>query len=243
MAPDRSRRGVRCYVGYKHSNGPDSRYGRVSSLRKHLSYSNVTATVALFIALGGTSYAVIRVDSDNVVDNSLRSKDLRNNSVRSRDIHDRTLRARDLAPNSLGGGVLKESALGQVPRAANAERVGGATAEDLRVRCPANTMMNAGVCIEQDVRPADGFLGAINTCDNAGRGLPTMPQLDPFARIGGRVSAQGEWTSSVYRNPDNGMSAVDQLEAVVLGDGAAVSYERVYLAVQHAFRCVALPSN
>ena len=67
----------------------------LSSLRKHLSYSNVIATTALFIALGGTSYAVLRVDSREVVNNSLRSVDVRNDSLRSRDIHDRTLRARD----------------------------------------------------------------------------------------------------------------------------------------------------
>ena len=35
----------------------------LSSFRKRLSYSNVTATAALFIALGGTSYAVMTVDS------------------------------------------------------------------------------------------------------------------------------------------------------------------------------------
>ena len=52
----------------------------LSSFRERLSYSNVTATAALFIALGGTSYAVIHVDSRDVVDNSLRSTDLRNNS-------------------------------------------------------------------------------------------------------------------------------------------------------------------
>jgi hypothetical protein len=70
-----------------------------------------------------------------------------------------------------------------------------------------------------------------------------VPQLDRFWRANAPLSAQGEWTSSVYRNPDNGMNAFDQLEAVILGEGAAVSYDRVYLAVQHAFRCVALPSN
>jgi hypothetical protein len=215
----------------------------LSSLRKHLSYSNVTATAALFVALGGTSYAVIRVDSDDVVNNSLRSKDLRNNSVRSRDIRDRTLRARDLMRNALGAGVVKESALDQVPRAADAERVTGKTAQELRVACPADTVVKAGVCIERTGRPPDGFLGAANTCDNAGRGLPTMAQLDRFLRVHGPLSAQGEWTSDVYRNPDNGANAFDQLEAVVLGEAGAVSYDRVYLAVQHAFRCVALPSN
>src|SRR5215203_3139270 len=89
----------------------------------------------------------------------------------------------------------------------------------------------------------DGFLGANNTCDNAGRSLPTMAQLDRFLRGGGSVSDQGEWTSSVYRNTDNGMNPSDQLEAVLLNRDGVVSYDRVYLAVQHAFRCVALPSN
>ena len=215
----------------------------LSSLRKHLSYSNVIATAALFVALGGTSYAVISIDSDDVVNNSLRSADLRNNSVRSRDIRDRTLSARDAKRNAFGGAIVRESALGQVPRAANAERVGGATVQDLRVRCPADTVATAGVCIEQASRSADGFFGATSTCDNAGRGLPTMSQLDRFAVLNGPLAAPSEWTSSVYRNPANGSDPSDQLETVVLTGGGIVSYDRVYLAVQHAFRCVALPSN
>ncbi len=215
----------------------------LSAFRKHLSYSNVTATAALFVALGGTSYALIRVDSDDIVNNSLRSADLRNNDVRSRDIRDGTIRARDVRPNSLGGRVVKESALGRVPRAGDAERVGGATAQELRVRCPVDTIAKAGVCIEQNVHQVDGFFGATSTCDAVGRGLPTMAQLDRFAVLNGPLSAAGEWTSSVYRNPDNGSNAFDQLEAVVLTGTGVISYDRVYLAVQHAFRCVALPSN
>jgi hypothetical protein len=215
----------------------------LSSLRKHLSYSNVTATAALFVALGGTSYAVIQVDSRDVVDNSLRSKDVRNNSLRSRDIRDRTLQARDLRPNGIGGGVVKESALGEVPRASDAQRVGGATAQDLRVKCPSDTVVTAGVCVERSARSPDGFFGSTNACDNAGRGLPSMSQLDRFVVLNGPLAAQGEWTSSAYRNPDNGSDPFDQLETVVLSGGGVVSYERVYLAVQHAFRCVALPSN
>src|SRR5215213_5585355 len=129
----------------------------MSSLQKHLSYSNVAATAALFIALGGTSYAVISVDSHDVVNNSLRSKDLRNNSVRSRDIRDRTLRARDVRRNALGGDGGKESALGPVPRAADTDRLGGVSAQDLRVRCPAGTVVTAAVCIQQAARAAAGL--------------------------------------------------------------------------------------
>jgi hypothetical protein len=214
----------------------------MAPLRDRLTYANVIATVALFVALSGTSYAVLHIGSGDVVDNSLRSKDVRNNSLRSRDIRERTLRARDLAPNSLGSGVVKESALGTVPRAAEAEHVGGATAQDLRLKCPPETVAHGGVCIETSARSPDGFLGAINQCDQAGRELVTMSQLDRFLRAS-QPLPQPEWTSSVYRNTDNGPNAFDELEAVLLGAGGNVSYDRVYQAVQHPFRCVALPSN
>jgi hypothetical protein len=69
-----------------------------------------------------------------------------------------------------------------------------------------------------------------------------MPQLDAFLRSHGPL-VQPEWTGSVYRNSANGPNPFDQLEAVLLSGTGEVSYDRVYLAVQHAFRCVALPSN
>jgi hypothetical protein len=211
-------------------------------LARCTSYANVVSTLALFIALGGTSYAVLRVGSDDVADNSLRSRDIRDGALRGRDIRDTTLRARDIGRNSLGSRVVKESALGVVPRAVDAERLGGATAQDLRLKCPTGTLTKGGACIENVARPPTGFLTAINQCEQAGRGLVTMPQLDQFVRATGPL-ARPEWTASVYRNPDNGPNPFDELETVVLSGGAQVGYDRVYLAVQHAFRCVALPSN
>jgi hypothetical protein len=207
-----------------------------------MTYANVTATLALFVALSGTSYAVLHVGSDDVADNSLRSRDIRNNTLRSRDIHNRTVRARDIRRESLGSGVIKESALGTVPKAADAERVGGATAQELRLDCPSETVAKAGVCLETAARAPDGFLGALNRCDQLGRGLPTMTALDRFARSSGPLPGP-EWTSSVYRHESNGPSPFEQLEAVLLSGTGDVSYDQVYKPVQHAFRCVALPSN
>ena len=50
-------------------------------MRRHLTYSNVIATLALFIALGGTSYAAVKITSRNVVDGSLTGKDIKKRSV------------------------------------------------------------------------------------------------------------------------------------------------------------------
>jgi hypothetical protein len=214
----------------------------MSRLRARLSYANVTATLALFLALGGTSYAALHLGSADVIDNSLRSRDIRNGGLLSRDLRDRTIRARDVRSESLGSRVVKESALGTVPRAANADRVGGASALELRVRCPSDTVSKAGVCIETTAHSPDGFVGAVDQCSRAGRELIAMAELDLYARSNGPLP-QPEWTASVYRNPDNGPTAVEQLEAVVLHGGAELGYDRVHVPVQHAFRCVALPSN
>ena len=116
-------------------------------LRRHLTYANVMASIAVFVALGGTSYAVLQVGSKDVADNSLRSRDIRNNTLRSLDVRDRTLRARDLRRNSLGGRIIKESALATVRRAVDAERLGGLTAGDLKSKCTVDTVGQAGACI------------------------------------------------------------------------------------------------
>src|SRR3954453_19038115 len=63
-------------------------------LRDKLSYANVVASLALFIALGGSAYAIGAgtIGTREVRDNSLRSRDVRTNTLTGRDIDERTLR-------------------------------------------------------------------------------------------------------------------------------------------------------
>ena len=56
----------------------------MNALRRRLTYANVMSTLAVFIALGGSSYAAV--------------------SITGRDVRDGSLTARDLRRNSLGGG-------------------------------------------------------------------------------------------------------------------------------------------
>ena len=65
-------------------------------LRDKLTYANIVATTALFVALGGTAYAVGAgtIGSREVRDNSLRSRDVRTNTLTARDIDERTLRSK-----------------------------------------------------------------------------------------------------------------------------------------------------
>jgi hypothetical protein len=54
--------------------------------RFRLSYANVIATVALFVALSGTSYAAIRITGKNIKNNTVTSKDIKNRTIRSKDL-------------------------------------------------------------------------------------------------------------------------------------------------------------
>jgi len=53
----------------------------LSAVRRHATYANVVATLALFVALGGSSYAAIVVTGKNVKDSSLTTKDIKNRSL------------------------------------------------------------------------------------------------------------------------------------------------------------------
>jgi hypothetical protein len=45
-----------------------------------ISYANLTATAAMFIALGGSSYAAIKITGSNVANGSLAGADIKNAS-------------------------------------------------------------------------------------------------------------------------------------------------------------------
>ena len=90
------------------------------ALRARLTYANVMASIALFVALGGTSIAALRIGSRQIVDNSVRSRDLRDNDVRGRDVRNGSLTGRDLRRNSIGpaqvaGLLATDFAPGQLP--------------------------------------------------------------------------------------------------------------------------------
>ena len=72
--------------------------------RSRLSYANVVASLALFVALGGTSYAALTITSKNVKKGTLKSADLKNNSVKSVDVANGSLLAKDFRAGQLAGG-------------------------------------------------------------------------------------------------------------------------------------------
>lgn len=55
-------------------------------MKTRLNYSNVMATIAVFVALGGSSYAAAKVTGKDVKDSSLTGVDVRNGTLAARDL-------------------------------------------------------------------------------------------------------------------------------------------------------------
>ncbi|MDP9135840.1 MAG: hypothetical protein M3N56_13565 [Actinomycetota bacterium] len=68
---------------------------------KRLNYSNVMATVAVFVALGGTSYAAVTITGADVRDGSLTGADVRDNSLGQRDVDDDAVGSGEVRDGSL----------------------------------------------------------------------------------------------------------------------------------------------
>lgn len=73
-------------------------------LRDRVSYANVVSTIALFAALGGTSYAALTITGRQVRNNSLTGVDIKNSSLTSADIRNASLRSVDFRAGELPAG-------------------------------------------------------------------------------------------------------------------------------------------
>src|SRR4051794_31931366 len=80
-------------------------------LRQRPSPAMNVALIALFVALGGSSYAAIKIGSKNIKRGAVGTRAIANNSIRSGDVHDGSLTGRDIRNNSLSNADINNSTL------------------------------------------------------------------------------------------------------------------------------------
>ncbi|HEX8959551.1 MAG TPA: hypothetical protein VF770_06985 [Solirubrobacterales bacterium] len=78
----------------------------MTAIRKHLSYANVMATLALFVSLGGGAYAALRIPVDSVG-----NRQLQRNAVTGAKVRNASLTGADVKPGSLPGSDIKPGSL------------------------------------------------------------------------------------------------------------------------------------
>jgi hypothetical protein len=97
----------------------------MKTLLSRLSSAHVIALIALVVAIGGTAWAAANVNSGDVIDNSLRSKDLKNGqAVKGIDVKDNTLSGNDVADGSINTPDLADGAVSTAKIAADAVNSG-----------------------------------------------------------------------------------------------------------------------
>ena len=86
-------------------------------IRSHLSFANAISMIALFVALGGTTYAAVTlpknsVGSAQVKKNSLKAADIGRNAVGASEIRSNAVRGGDVGDGSIGGLDIGDNAIG-----------------------------------------------------------------------------------------------------------------------------------
>lgn len=94
-------------------------------LRARLTYANVIATLALFIALGGVSWAAVKLPRNSVTTktikkNAVTNAKIKRSAVDSKSIKNKSILGADIKPGTLTGAQINLGALGVVPAAATA---------------------------------------------------------------------------------------------------------------------------
>jgi hypothetical protein len=229
-------------------------------LRRHLTYANVVATIALFLVVsGGAAYA---------------ATSLGKNSVGTRQIKNGAVTAAKIKNGAITGAKVNLGSLGTVPSAANATHAGSAdnathaasathadsagtathadsagdaatlggmsaaqVAATAALRCPAGTALAAGLCFETTSRASVIFTAALTNCGAAGRVLPSMSELTTYFAVTKTSSSGEEWVGQLYY--DNG---VTRAEAISAGPGGTSSAAEPFSA-PHQYRCAVPPTN
>jgi hypothetical protein len=202
------------------------------------------ATVAVFVALGGSSYAALRLPKD-----SIGARELKPNSIGSKEIRKSAVRSSDVKNNALAGTDIDESSLDRVPlstrsfradladtslrsdSAANAGLLEGRSARDLELRCATETLAFGSGCFETAQRSATDFETAADDCADSNRRLPSTGDL-----VGAGRDPAFSWSDSEWADD---LTAVNS--AVVVSDGGGLGLSDT--AASHPYRCVASRTN
>jgi hypothetical protein len=75
---------------------------------RHVSYANVMATLAVFIALGGTGYAMSQISGSQIKNRSIAHQKLKLHTLTASEIKSRSLLGQDLALHTVTSGELRD---------------------------------------------------------------------------------------------------------------------------------------
>ena len=171
-------------------------------IRSHLSFANSISLIALFVALGGTSFAAVALTK-----NSVGAAQIKKNAVAASEIKKNAVRAAEVNRNAIGASELRSNAVAGGDIADNG--VGGADLSDNSV--------GAGELSDDSVGSGEVTNDALTATDIAGSSLDAEVGPDFFAR----VQANGTLQPDVAGFPSQVKGLVNA--NIVKGEAAAAT--------------------
>jgi hypothetical protein len=193
---------------------------------------NVVGFLALFVALGGTAYAVNTVGSTDIIDGQVKSVDVGDAEIKSADVKDESLTTFDVSTflgvdvvdGSLTGDDLQDSSVRSAdisPLTIRGEDIGFNAVDDVHVvdnsmteadideprlfQCHGGTALFGRICASAGGQGTFGT--ALGTCGAAGLRVPTWGEAYLLARnhaVPGVTGAERFWTDEITSDSGTG---------------------------------------
>lgn len=220
----------------------------MKKFRPRPTYANVVATLALFVALGGSAYAAAELP-----ENSVGTKELKTEAVTTAKIKDGAVTEDQILDGAVTGAKVKEGTLGTVPRADLARTAGdagtlnGLTAAQIKaaskLHCPkAAPRRIAGFCTEATAHSKATYQEALTDCARADMALPSFGEAAAIVATDKKPSSEAIWAGSPYREvSEDGYFSAPWVSWHPQSRSVNYGVDRQLWLEQ--FHCVTLPTN
>lgn len=131
-------------------------------LFRHLTFSNVIALLALFVALGGAAYAGSKINGKTIVNKSIGGGKLKNETITANKLKKGTITSAQIAPGSIDSTQINISTLATVPSATTATTATSATTATTAKTAETATKATSAVTADEA-----GEADTATTADNA----------------------------------------------------------------------------
>jgi hypothetical protein len=243
----------------------------LKALGSRLSYANVMATLAVFIAAGGSSYAVARLNGSQIRNRTIDHTKLKRHTLSGTEVNlgrlgkvptasradssniSRRAGSADTATHASSadtainaGSAANATHAGSsdnATNAANASTLGGLAPSSFKVGCPSDTTPVAGECVETASRAATSWISAEANCGAAGRRMASIGGLIAFGKANTTAMTAAEWVDTFYEAVTS-MGGAPTLNSVrVQANGGGVTVGRTDSNTSQPYRCVTGPTN
>jgi hypothetical protein len=150
-------------------------------IRKHLSYANVMATIAMVLALGGAT--------------ALAAGHLKKNTVTSKSIKNGAVKTADLKGSAVTGAKIADGAVGI-----------GDVGASLHLQCKGGTQYLQGACIDNNPEGTTDWGHAQLDCQTKGGRLPNVSELMTLSARGVSFGGPRELTDVLTLEGANAFS-------------------------------------